>query len=129
MNEMLNGGVESNTLLMVGKKRYSAFFPDHEPNDATMPLPQLNDNRLTAFDKLNENVLSALISGHSQEKQLSMVNMSVEEITGHENAAKHLKECFDMSHPRFVQFEGKQDFWRQFKLHIEKRKSYISKLI
>ena len=74
-------------------------------------------------------MLSALISGHSQEKQLSMMNMSIEEIACHENAAKHLKECFDLGHPRFVQFEGKQDFWRQFKLHIEKRENYIHKLI
>jgi hypothetical protein len=124
IDKMLNGGIKAGELLVIGNSDSTVFIPE-----VKIPIPQHNDSRLTAFDKLNENVLHALISGYPQDKQLSMVSMSIQEITDHENAAKHLKECFDLSHPKFVEFEEKQEFWRTFKLHMESRQKYIRKLM
>lgn len=97
--------------------------------DAVIPIPKFNDSRLTGFDRLNENVLNAMLTGLPKEKQTEIVSMSIEDIEKCQSMAGHIKQCYEIKQEEFVWFESREEFWRQIKLYIEKRKSYLSKLM
>lgn len=97
--------------------------------DQNLIMPLFNDSRLTGFDRLNENVLVALLANHSQKERETLLIMTVGDIWCLETASSQLKQDHCISDANFRHFEEKQKFYSQLRGVIEKRNKYIHKFV